>query len=182
MPNAKILHTIMDKIQLLKTIKRIASEILENDKGEHPLVILGLKTRGEFIAKRIYNEIKNSGVSDAEFGVLDATLFRDDFRSNLKVPNFSVSDMPFSVDGKKVVIVDDVIFTGRSVNAAINAIMDIGRPKLIRFAAIIDRGHRELPIAPDFIGEVIKTLPTQEIRVKLTEVDKEDAVYLVEKN
>jgi len=182
MPNAKILHTIMDKIQLLKTIKRIASEILENDKGEHTLVILGLKTRGEFIAKRIYNEIKNSGVSDAEFGVLDATLFRDDFRSNLKVPNFSVSDMPFSVDGKKVVIVDDVIFTGRSVNAAINAIMDIGRPKLIRFAAIIDRGHRELPIAPDFIGEVIKTLPTQEIRVKLTEVDKEDAVYLVEKN
>jgi len=172
----------MDKSKLAKTIRRIASEIIENDKGEYTLVIVGLKTRGEFIARRIYNEIKIAGLSSAEFGVLDATLFRDDFRSNLKVPNFSVTDMPFSVDGKKVVIVDDVIFTGRSVNAAINAIMDIGRPKMIQFAAIIDRGHRELPVAPDFIGEVIKTLPTQEIRVKLTEVDKEDAVYLVEKN
>ncbi|MDD3045652.1 MAG: bifunctional pyr operon transcriptional regulator/uracil phosphoribosyltransferase PyrR [Candidatus Delongbacteria bacterium] len=181
MPNAKILHTIMDKAQMAKTIKRIASEIVENDNGEFSLVIVGLKTRGEFIARRIYNEIKNAGLSDVEFGVLDATLFRDDFRSNLKVPNFSVNDMPFSVDDKKVVVVDDVIFTGRSVNAAINAIMDIGRPKIIKFAAIIDRGHRELPLAPDFIGEVIKTLPTQEIRVKLSEVDKEDAVYLVEK-
>ncbi|MFA6654039.1 MAG: hypothetical protein WCS93_06855, partial [Candidatus Delongbacteria bacterium] len=82
MPNAKILHTIMDKAQMAKTIKRIASEIVENDNGEFSLVIVGLKTRGEFIARRIYNEIKNAGLSDVEFGVLDATLFRDDFRSN----------------------------------------------------------------------------------------------------
>lgn len=182
MSDVKILHTIMDKVKLSKTIKRIASEIIENDKGDYPLAIVGLKTRGEFIAKRIYDEIIKSDSSLVEFGVLDATLFRDDFRSNLKVPNFSVDDIPFTVDGKKIVIFDDVIFTGRSVLAAINAIMDIGRPKVIQFAAIIDRGHRELPVSPDFIGEVVKTLPTQEIRVKLTEVDKEDAVYLVEKN
>jgi len=172
----------MDGLKLAKTIKRIASEIIENDKGDHPLAIVGLKTRGEFIARRIFEEIKRSDNSKIEFGVLDSTLFRDDFRSNLKVPNFSVNDIPFSVDGKKIVIIDDVIFTGRSVLASINAVMDMGRPQIIQFAAIIDRGHRELPVSPDFIGEVVKTLPTQEIRVKLTEVDKEDAVYLVEKN
>lgn len=182
MPNAKILHTIMDKVKLERTIKRIASEIMENDKGDFPLILVGLKTRGEFIAKRIYDEIKRSGNGEIEFGVLDATLFRDDFRHNLKVPSFSVNDMPFVVDDKKIVIVDDVIFTGRSVLAAINAIMDRGRPKIIQFAAIIDRGHRELPVAADFIGEVVKTLPSQEIRVKLTEVDREDSVYLVERS
>lgn len=182
MPDAKILHTIMDGVKLAKTIKRIASEIIENDKGDYPLAIVGLKTRGEFIARRIFDEIKKSENSKIEFGVLDSTLFRDDFRSNLKVPNFSVNDIPFSVDGKKIVIIDDVIFTGRSVLASINAIMDMGRPQVIQFAAIVDRGHRELPVSPDFIGEIVKTLPTQEIRVKLTEVDKEDAVYLVEKN
>lgn len=181
MPSAKILHTIMDKVKLARTINRIAYEIMENDKGDFPLVLAGLKTRGEFIARRIYEEIKKNG-GDTEFGVLDATLFRDDFRHNLKVPSFSVNDMPLVVDDKKIVIVDDVIFTGRSVLAAINAIMEMGRPKIIQFAAIIDRGHRELPVAADFIGEVVKTLPAQEIRVKLTEVDKEDSVYLVEKN
>lgn len=182
MPNSKILHTIMDKSQLSKTIKRIASEIIENDQGEYPLVIVGLKTRGEFLAKRIYDEILKNENIKPEIGFLDATLFRDDFRLNLKVPNFSVNDMPFSIDNKKVILVDDVVFTGRSVLAAINALMDRGRPKIIKFAALIDRGMRELPVKPDYIGETIKTLPSQEIRVKLEEIDKEDAVYLVEKD
>ncbi|HAQ61127.1 TPA: bifunctional pyr operon transcriptional regulator/uracil phosphoribosyltransferase PyrR [Candidatus Delongbacteria bacterium] len=182
MPERKILYTVMDKMKLSKTIKRIASEIVENHQEQYPLVIVGLKTRGEYIANRICAEILKAENIRLEKGVLDSTLFRDDFRVNLKVPSFSVNDMPFSIDGKKVVLVDDVIFTGRSVNAAINALMDRGRPKIIQFAVLIDRGFRELPVKADYIGEVVKTLPTQEIRVKLEEIDKEDAVYLVEKN
>ncbi|MBU4486177.1 MAG: bifunctional pyr operon transcriptional regulator/uracil phosphoribosyltransferase PyrR [Candidatus Delongbacteria bacterium] len=182
MTECKILHTIMDKNKLAKTIKRIASEIIENDPGQYPLVIVGMKTRGEYLANRICAEILKLENIKLEKGILDATLFRDDFRVNLKVPNFSVNDMPFSIDNKKVILVDDVIFTGRSALAAINALMDRGRPKIIKFAALIDRGLRELPVKPDYIGETIKTLPSQEIRVKLEEIDKEDAVYLVEKN
>lgn len=182
MPNSKILFTIMDKTKLAKIIKRIASEIVENHQEQYPLVIVGLKTRGEYLANRICEEILKIENIKLEKGVLDATLFRDDFRSNLKVPSFSVNDMPFSIDNKKVILVDDVIFTGRSVLAAINALMDRGRPKIIQFASLIDRGLRELPVKPDYIGEVLKTLPTQEIRVKLQEIDKEDAVYLVEKD
>ncbi len=182
MPERKILFTVMDKVKLSKTIKRIASEIVENHQEKYPLVIVGLKTRGEYIANRIYAEILKTENMKLEKGVLDSTLFRDDFRMNLKVPSFSVNDMPFSIDDKKVILVDDVIFTGRSVNAAINALMDRGRPRIIQFAVLIDRGLRELPVKADYIGEVVKTLPTQEIRVKLEEIDKEDAVYLVEKN
>ena len=176
-----IIYTIMDESKLQKVIKRIASEIIADYQGSYKLVIVGLKTRGEFIANRIIQEINKSENIDIETGVLDATLYRDDFRSNLKVPNISIDDMPFTIDDKKIILVDDVVFTGRSILAAINALMDRGRPKIIQFAALIDRGLRELPIKSDYIGEVVKTLPSQEIRVRLSEVDKEDSVYLVEK-
>jgi len=176
-----IIYTIMDENKLQKVIKRIASEIVADYKGTYKLVIIGLKTRGEFIANRIIKEISKNEKINIETGVLDATLYRDDFRSNLKVPNISINDMPFTIDGKKIILIDDVVFTGRSILAAINALMDRGRPKIIQFAALIDRGLRELPIKPDYIGEVVKTLPSQEIRVKLSEVDKEDSVYLIEK-
>lgn len=181
MDNFKILHTVMDKIKLEKIIKRIASEIIEDHKEDDLLLIVGLKTRGQYLAERVYDVIKENENISVEKGVLDATLFRDDFRVNLKVPNFSVDDMPFSVDDKKVVLVDDVVFTGRSILAAINALMDRGRPKIIKFAALIDRGLREIPVRPDYTGETVKTLPSQEIRVRLSEIDDEDAVYLVEK-
>lgn len=181
MTEENILYTIMDDDKLKKVIKRIASEIIANYKGSYKLVIIGLKTRGEFIAKRIIKEISKNEKIEIETGVLDATLYRDDFRINLKVPNISINDMPFTIDDKKVILVDDVVFTGRSILAAINALMDRGRPKMIQFAALIDRGLRELPIKPDYIGEVVKTLPTQEIRVRLSEVDKENSVFLIEK-
>ena len=176
-----IIYTIMDEDKLQKVIKRIASEIIADYKGAYKLVIVGLKTRGEFIANRVIKEINKSERIDIETGVLDATLYRDDFRMNLKVPNISINDMPFTIDDKKIVLIDDVVFTGRSILAAINALMDRGRPKVIQFAALIDRGLRELPIKPDYIGEVVKTLPTQEIRVKLSEVDGENSVFLIEK-
>ncbi|MBN2788965.1 MAG: bifunctional pyr operon transcriptional regulator/uracil phosphoribosyltransferase PyrR [Candidatus Delongbacteria bacterium] len=182
MTKENIIHTIMDDDKLHKVIKRISSEIIADYKGIYKLVIVGLKTRGEFLANRIIEEINSSENIEIETGVLDATLYRDDFRINLKVPNISIDDMPFSIDDKKIILVDDVVFTGRSILAAINALMDRGRPKIIQFAALIDRGLRELPVKPDYVGEVVKTLPTQEIRVKLSEIDKEDSVYLIEKN
>jgi len=181
MKDHKILHTIMDKKKLSKIVKRISSEIIEDHIDNDELLIVGLKTRGEFLAKRIFNKITQAEDIKVEMDVLDPTLYRDDFRSNLKVPNFSIDDMPFSVDNKKVVLVDDVVFTGRSILAAINALMDRGRPAIIKFASLIDRGLREIPVSPDYTGEKVKTLPSQEIRVKLSEYDKEDGVYLVEK-
>ncbi len=177
----KIIHTILDKKSLNRTIKRIASEIAEkNQDDDSLLVIVGMKTRGEYIANRIIAELKKLEVSNVERGVIDSTLYRDDFRTNLKVPNISINDMPFSIDNKKLILVDDVLFTGRSLLAAINALMDLGRPSVIEFAALIDRGLKELPISSNYVGKVVKTLPTQEIRVKLEEVDNEDVVYLVE--
>ena len=177
----KIIHTILDKKALNRTIKRIASEIAEkNQDGDSPLVIVGMKTRGEFIANRIIDELEKLEVSNVERGVIDSTLYRDDFRTNLKIPNISIDDMPFSIDDKEIVLVDDVLFTGRSLLAAINAIMDLGRPSSIEFATLVDRGLKELPISSNYVGKVVKTLPSQEIRVKLQEVDNEDIVYLVE--
>lgn len=181
MSEDKIIHTIMDENKLQKIIKRIASEIIADYKDKYKLVVVGLKTRGEFLAKRIIKEINENENIDIETGVLDATLYRDDFRINLKVPNISIDDMPFSIDDKKIILVDDVVFTGRSILAAINALMDRGRPKIIQFASLIDRGLRELPIKPDYIGETVKTLPSQEIKVKLTEVDEENSVCLIQK-
>lgn len=177
----KIKDTIMDAKAVDRTIKRIASEIVEHYKGIHDLVIVGMKTRGEFIAERIIKEIQKIDNINVEKGVIDATLYRDDFRTNLKVPNISINDMPLLIDNKKLILVDDVLFTGRSLHAAINAVMDLGRPKIIEFAAMIDRGHRELPLRPDYIGKEVKTLETQEIRVRIKEHDGEDIVYLVEK-
>jgi len=182
MDKDNIVYTIMDKNKLQKVIKRISSEIIADHNGKNKLVIIGLKTRGEFIANRIIAEIRKTENTDIETGVLDATLYRDDFRINLKVPNISIDDMPFTIDDKKIILVDDVVFTGRSILAAINALMDRGRPQVVQFAALIDRGLRELPVKPDYIGEVVKTLPSQEIRVKLSEIDKEDSVYLINKN
>ncbi len=175
-----LVETIMTEQALDRTIKRMAHEIVEQHEGKYNLVIIGLKTRGEFLANRLCQEISliDSNIS-FEKGVLDVTLYRDDFRTNIKVPDISVNDLPFSIDDKKVILVDDVIYTGRSVNAALNAIMDLGRPKKIQFAALIDRGLRELPIRPDYIGCPVKTFSSQAIKVKLKEIDKEDGVDLI---
>ncbi len=174
-----VIETIMNGQALERTLKRIAHEIIEQDEEGADLAIIGMKTRGEFIASRIAAEIKKVDSIKFDQGVIDVTLYRDDFRTNIKVPDISVDDISFSLDNKKVILVDDVIYTGRSVNAALNAIMDLGRPKTIQFAALVDRGHRELPIRPDYIGYYVKTLSSQSIKVKLKEIDNEDGVYLI---
>ncbi|MFZ2324537.1 MAG: bifunctional pyr operon transcriptional regulator/uracil phosphoribosyltransferase PyrR [Ignavibacteriaceae bacterium] len=171
---------IIDEEGLDRILTRIAHEILEKNKGSHNLVLMGMRTRGEFVAKRIASKIKQIDKVDLPFGVLDVTLYRDDFRTRLKQPEVSVSDITFDINEKDIILVDDVLFTGRTVRSALNAIMDMGRPRSIQLCILIDRGHRELPIRADYVGKNIPTSQNEEIKVKMKEHDGEDAIYIIE--
>ncbi len=171
---------IIDEQNFQRIISRISHEILEKNKGSKTLVVLGMRTRGEFLAKRILTKIKEIEGIEIPFGVLDVTLYRDDFRTRLKQPQVSVSDITFDLNEKDIILVDDVLYTGRTVRSALNAIMDMGRPSTIQFVALIDRGHRELPIKADYVGKNVPTSNDEEIKVKMSEIDGEDSIYLVD--
>ncbi len=171
---------IIDEQNFERIITRISHEILEKNKGSKTLVLLGMRTRGEFLAKRIFNKIKEIENIEIPFGILDVTLYRDDFRTRLKQPQVSVSDITFDLNEKNIILVDDVLYTGRTVRSALNAIMDMGRPSTIQLVVLIDRGHRELPIKADYVGKNIPTSIDEEIKVKMKEKDGEDSVYLVD--
>jgi len=170
---------IIDSEGFDRILTRIAHEILEKNKGSHNLVLMGMRTRGEFLAKRITEKIKQIEKVDLPCGVLDVTLYRDDFRTRLKQPEVSVSNITFDINDKDIILVDDVLFTGRTVRSALNAIMDMGRPRSIQLCILIDRGHRELPIRADYVGKNIPTSPNEEIKVKMKEHDGEDAIYII---
>ncbi|HSL88499.1 MAG TPA: bifunctional pyr operon transcriptional regulator/uracil phosphoribosyltransferase PyrR [Ignavibacteriaceae bacterium] len=176
----KTKSNIIDKEGFNRIITRISHEILEQNKGSHNLVLIGMRTRGEFIAKRIKEKIKEIDGVDLPFGVLDVTLYRDDFRTRMKQPEVSVSDITFDINEKDIIVIDDVLYTGRTVRSALNALMDLGRPSSIQLCILIDRGHRELPIRADYVGKNIPTSLDEEIKVKMEEFDGEDAIYLVE--
>ena len=171
---------LVDKEGLDRILTRIAHEILEKNKGSKNLVLVGMRTRGEYLAKRIQQKIKSIDNVDLPFGVLDVTLYRDDFRMRLKQPEVSVSNITFDVNEKDIVLVDDVLYTGRTVRGALNALMDLGRPASIQLFILVDRGHRELPIRADYVGKNVPTSQNEEIKVKVDEIDGEDAIYLVE--
>jgi len=171
---------IIDKEGFNRIITRISHEILEQNKGSENLVLIGMRTRGEFLAKRIREKIKEIDGVELPFGVLDVTLYRDDFRTRMKQPQVSVSDMTFDINEKDIILIDDVLYTGRTVRSALNALMDLGRPRSIQLSILIDRGHRELPIRADYVGKNIPTSLDEEIKVKMEEFDGEDAIYLVE--
>lgn len=176
----KIKSNIIDKEGFNRIITRISHEILEQNKGSQNLVLIGMRTRGEFLARRIREKIKEIDSVELPFGVLDVTLYRDDFRTRLKQPQVSVSDITFDVNEKDIILIDDVLYTGRTVRSALNALMDLGRPRSIQLCILIDRGHRELPIRADFVGKNVPTSLNEEIKVKMEEFDGEDAIYLVE--
>jgi pyrimidine operon attenuation protein/uracil phosphoribosyltransferase len=165
---------------LRRIVNRLAHEIIEKNRGTKDLVIIGLRTRGAYIAERISKKIKEIEGYEVPTGYLDVTLYRDDFRKRLKHPDVQVTNIPFQIDEKNVTLVDDVLFTGRTIRAALDALMDFGRPNKINLAVIVDRGHRELPIKADFIGKNIPTSMGEEIQVKIREVDDEDCIYLIE--
>lgn len=176
----KIKATVIDQEGMNRTITRLAHEILERNKGSKNLVLVGMRTRGEFIAKRILDKIKDIDKSEPSLGVLDVTLYRDDFRMRLKQPEVSVTDITFDINEKDIILIDDVLYTGRTVRSAMGALMDLGRPSTIQLCVLVDRGHRELPIRADFVGKNIPTSINEEVKVKVNEVDNEDAVYLVD--
>jgi pyrimidine operon attenuation protein/uracil phosphoribosyltransferase len=176
--------TIMNKEEISRTVKRLAHEIVEKNFGVKDLAIVGIQTRGVFLGRRIIQEILNAeladGVTDIPFGVLDITLYRDDMSTMDSPPHIKETIIPFDLTGKKIVLVDDVIFTGRSIRAALDELMDFGRPQNIQLAVLVDRGHRELPIEPDFVGKKFLTAREERIDVLLDEVDDKDSVVLKE--
>lgn len=176
----KVIAKIIDQNGIRRTIVRLAHEIIERNKGTDKLVVVGVRTRGAYLAKRLINEIKKIEGVELPLGILDITMFRDDFRQRLRQPQLQQTDIPFDIDEKNIVLVDDVIYTGRTTRAALEGLMSFGRPATIQLAVLVDRGHRELPIKPDYVGKNIITSIGEEIKVKMKEVDRDDCVLLVE--
>jgi pyrimidine operon attenuation protein/uracil phosphoribosyltransferase len=171
---------IMDEEAMRRAITRIAHEILEKNKGTEGLVLVGIRRRGVPLAERLARQIEAIEGRRIPVGSLDITLYRDDLTLRSDHPVVHRTEVPFSVQGKKVVLVDDVLYTGRTVRAALDAIMDLGRPALIQLAVLVDRGHRELPIRADYVGKNVPTSRREIIHVKLRETDDEDAVIIEE--
>ena len=171
---------IMDEGAINRALTRISYEIIEQQKDVSDLVIIGIKTRGITLAKRIANKISALEKIKVPVGEVDITLYRDDRHDskNEKTPILNGTSIPFEIKGKQIILVDDVLFTGRTVRAALDAIMDIDRPKKISLGILIDRGHRELPIRPDFIGKNVPTSLDEVIHVRLTEDDSTEEVII----
>lgn len=170
---------LMDSETIDRTIVRITSEILEKNKGAKELVVIGIRTRGVHIAERIVNRINKLKKIEPPMGTLDITLYRDDLRRKTEWPKVEKTEIPFSVEDKKLILVDDVIYTGRTTRAALEEIMDFGRPSSIQLVAMVDRGHRELPIQADYVGIKVNTLSSEEVRVHLKETDGKDEVIVL---
>ena len=162
-----------------RAISRIAHEIVERDHDLSAIAIVGIRSRGDVLAARLRAAIKQNEGADVPLGSLDITLYRDDLTRIGYAPIVHESALEFSVDGRVVVLVDDVLFTGRTIRAAMDALVDYGRPRAIRLAVLVDRGHRELPIRADFVGKNVPTKATEDVRVRLAEVDGRDEVSLV---
>jgi pyrimidine operon attenuation protein/uracil phosphoribosyltransferase len=171
---------IMDDDDMIRAVKRIAHEIVEANKGTEALVLVGIRRRGVPLANRIAAAISEFEGQKVPVGILDITLYRDDLQLVAKQPVLRKTEMPFDVDGKAVVLVDDVLYTGRTIRAAMDEIMDFGRPRIIRLAVLIDRGHRELPIRADYVGKNVPTSSREIVSVRMHEEDGEDNVTLEE--
>ncbi len=174
--------TLLSSKDLERKVMRIVHEILEDNDKINDIAIVGIKTRGEFLARRIVDKLIKIEKKEIPFGTLDITLYRDDLRNNLVIPELKETDIPFNVEKTTIILVDDVLFTGRTIRAAIDAIMDFGRPSKIKLAVLVDRGLRELPIQADYVGLNIETTPKEKIKVFLKESDKKDKVVLINNN
>lgn len=160
---------IMDETAINRTMTRMAHEILEKNEGSRNLALVGIVTRGDLLAKQLADEIQKIEGTSVPLGSLDISLYRDDFATNLSAAMASRID--FNVDGKKIVLVDDILYTGRTVRCALDAIMDLGRPASIQLAVLVDRGHRELPISPDFVGKNVPSAKDENVRLYLKDTD-----------
>ncbi len=173
-------NQIIDAMTIQRTITRITYEIIEQNKNLEDIEFIGIKTRGIYLAQRIAKRLEQLEGVKLPVGELDIKLYRDDIHKpdNHQLPDVSGSDIPVNITDKHIILVDDVLFTGRTIRAALDALMDIGRPQKISLAVLVDRGHRELPIRPDFVGKNIPTSLAEEIHVHLSEVDADDGVSI----
>lgn len=176
-------RVILDHDAIRRALTRIAHEIIEKNKGIEDSVLVGVKTRGIFLAQRLAEKIKQIENQEIPVGELDITLYRDDLthKSEDQQPILKGSQLPVNITGKKVILVDDVLYTGRTVRAGLDALIDHGRPEVIQLAVLVDRGHRELPIRPDFVGKNVPTSKEELIAVHLQEVDEMDQVQIRQK-
>ena len=172
---------ILDKTSIERTLKRIAHEIIEKNKGVSDVCLVGIRTRGVFLAERLKEYIQQIDSKDVALGVLDITLYRDDLTLVAEQPVIRQTQIDFDITDKKVILVDDVLYTGRTIRSALDALIDFGRPKTIQLAVLIDRGHRELPIRADYVGKNIPTAKTDTVEVSLREQDDKDEVVIVER-
>lgn len=184
--NDHVKAQLMDADDLDRTLNRMAQQVVEfitPDTGEEtevPFALVGMQTRGVHLARRIQHKMQEREGVEVPIGVLDVTMYRDDVRLRQHQPVVRTTEIPFDVTGRHLVLVDDVLYTGRTGRAALAALMDRGRPASVRFLVIVDRGHRELPICADMVGREVPTLPHEEVRVRLDEMDDREGVWLVD--
>src|SRR5256714_4330846 len=172
------LSRLMDEAEIRRAATRIAHEILERNKGAEGVVLVGIAARGDDLARRLAAEIERIEGVDVPVGVLDITFYRDDIGLRAEAPEVHETRIGFDISGRTVVLVDDVLYTGRTIRAAMDALVDFGRPLAVQLAVLVDRGHRELPIRADYVGKNVPTRKDEIVRVLLKEVDAEDAVVV----
>ncbi len=171
------MRVVLDAEDMTRTLRRMAHQVLERNKGADRLVLVGIRTRGVPLALRLADAVGGIEGGEVPVGALDVTLYRDDYARTGPKP-LSATRLPVDVDGRVVVLVDDVLYTGRTIRAAMTAVMDHGRPDAIQLAVLVDRGHRELPIRADVVGKNLPTSPAEDVRVHLLECDGRDEVLL----
>jgi pyrimidine operon attenuation protein/uracil phosphoribosyltransferase len=174
-------QVLMDGARLARTLSRMAHEIAERHPDMGGAVLVGVRSRGVPLARRLAALVKKASGVEPRVGALDITLYRDDFTTLAAQPIMKGTEIPFSIDGRSVVLVDDVLYTGRTVRAALDELIDFGRPARIELAVLVDRGHRELPIRADYVGRTLTTAKEETVQVLLKEEDGEDRVVLLEK-
>jgi len=171
---------LMDATAIERVLTRVAHEIVEKNKGTADLVLIGLRSRGVDLARRLSQRLKEIDGVDVPVGALDITLYRDDLGKGGPQPAVRKTEIPFSIENKKVILVDDVLYTGRTTRAAMDGLMDLGRPRAIQLAVLVDRGHRELPIRADYVGKNVPTAKTEQVQVMLQEEDGVDRVVILD--
>ncbi len=173
-------ETVMDEETMERALTRITHEILERNQGAKDLVLIGIRTGGVYLAERIRDKMEQIERVQVPSGIIDITLYRDDFAVGLPRPLVGKTEIPFSLKDRKVILVDDVLYTGRTVRAAMDALIDFGRPQFIQLAVLVDRGHRELPIQADYVGKKIRTAPQEGVTVTFRELEGQDRVVVQE--
>lgn len=173
---------VMDADRVNRTLTRIAHEIVERNRGVEDLALVGIRTRGVTLARRLAERLREITTLDVPTGALDITLYRDDLMRSAVGPQPVIrrTEVPFSIDDRKILLVDDVLYTGRTIRAALDALIDFGRPKIIQLVVLVDRGHRELPIKADYVGKNLPTSLKQSVQVRLLETDGADEVVVEE--